>query len=245
MQARRGIASRAMVVVVVLTTAGVLGFLLTHSLWYDCLDLGQKVSFWVEAAVAYGTLALAIVTWASVRESQDIVDGENLRFRLGRMPMVAVSKTYREHGGVFLRLRNSGDGPALNVRVSFDATTTLRWNDQGLAGAESFNKSETNDVTGNYELCSSFMPVGDMGQCEWLFGALAKDAPLMNAQSSITFRRLLISYEDTFGGEYITEHDSNVGGGIVPLRFLWKPPADLVSTPERLNTVTSGRSRAT
>ena len=229
MQVRRGIAAKTAIAVLVMTVAGGIAFLLTHSLWYDCLDLEHKVSFWVEAAVAYGTIALAFVTWGSVRESQDIVTAEDLRFRQSRMPMVAVYATYREHGGVFFLLRNRGDGPAINVRVTFEARMILRWNKDGLA--DDRNESEETSVSAANERCSSFMSVGDDGECKWLFGAKDREPYAMNAVSSITFSRLTIEYEDTFGGKYVTEHDPNVGGEIVPLRFTWTPPPVLVAKP--------------
>lgn len=213
-------------IVAVLTIIGLVAVLLTHSAWYDPLKPEQRVSFWIEAAVAYGTLALAVVTWGSVREGQDIIAAEDLRFRQARMPMVAVSNTHREQGGVHLALRNNGDGPAVNVHVTYDAHTTLVWNEQGPA--ENRDQRNETDVSIDNELWSSFMPVGDPGECNRTFCAKAGMDFRVSALSSVNFRRLFIEYEDVFGFRYRTDHDSDIGGELVPQRFTWTPPRELV-----------------
>ncbi len=212
------------------TIFALLAFIVTHASWYDALQVDQKAAFWTDALVAYGTLALAVVTWASVRESQDLIEAEDLRFRQARMPMVSVVKTYREHGGVFVALRNNGDGPAKDVRVTFDAHTIMRWNKEGLADHR--DQADETDVSVTRERCSSFMAVGEAGQCEWLFGAKTVPEFGMNAETSITFRKLVIEYRDVFGFRYQTIHDPHVGGEIVPFRFTWMPPPEL--TPKQV-----------
>jgi hypothetical protein len=200
-------------------------FFLTHGYWYDALAPEQKALFWTEAMAAYGTLALAIVTWGSVRESQQVVADEGLRFRQARMPMVKVAVTRRELGGALIGLRNDGDGAAANVYVTFDAHTRITWNNSGSADHD---QEEENNVAGERELFSSFMPVGEAGERNILFGA--PDSPTMRpgASASIKFSRLVVEYDDVFGASYTTEHDCTVGGDLIPYQFVWNPPRELI-----------------
>jgi len=220
------LATSTLLAVLIGTATMVVLFFATRTTWYDPLALEHRISFWAEAFVAYGTLVLAIVTWTSVRETQLVIAAEDLRFRQSRMPMVAIIKTHREAGGVFVRAGNVGDGPARNVRLTFDAHTTLRWNAQGLAVER--NEIDETDVAISREAISSFMPIGEAGECEWLFGAREGNTMVLSPESSVTFRKLTIEYEDVFGALYVTEHDHGIGGEIVPLRFKWVPPEELV-----------------
>jgi hypothetical protein len=129
-------------------------FALTHAQWFDGMGPSEKVKFWSDFGVAFGTIALAIITVTSVFETQDVLKGEDRRFRQSRMPMVKVTATRRERGGVYLALRNDGDSPARNVRLTFDAHTRLTWNEQGTP-FDHDQVDETN-VTQINELCSSF-----------------------------------------------------------------------------------------
>jgi hypothetical protein len=221
------IAMLMMWIVVGITAAGVLAFVMTHRLWYDCLDLDHRVSFWAEALVAYGTLALAIVTWGSVRESQDIVAGEDLRFRQSRMPMVRVVRFYREQGGVNVGLRNDGDGPARDVRITFDAHTILRWNDQGLADQR--DNVDENDVVETRALFSSYMPVGKSGECDWGFGLKPTDVQFVNAEPKVAVKKLIVEYEDVFGLQYATEYEPTPEGWFAVFQFKWHPPTGLLA----------------
>jgi hypothetical protein len=204
----------------------------TEPSWYDRLLVDQQTAFWVNAAVAFGTLALAVTTWVSVRTSRNIIAAEDLRFRQARMPMVAASVTKRQYGGAYIELRNDGDGPARNVRLTFDAHTRLTWNHSGSPDSEDDDQFDDNDVAAKDVLFASFMPVGQAGAQSTLFGAYdyleatAEDG--LRGSQSIKFRELTIRYEDVFGAKYLTTHDTSVGGDLVPRRFEWMPPKELV-----------------
>jgi hypothetical protein len=113
-----------------------LAFSATHWLWYDCMSSEGKVHFWTDFAVAWGTTALAVVTWASVYETQQVLLGEDRRFRQSRIPVVTIAPNengqyYTIHGNRFrLLLENVGDGPAIDVtldmtlEVTYTAATT-------------------------------------------------------------------------------------------------------------------------
>jgi hypothetical protein len=224
------IAERSVFVIVLVTVAGVVVGVASQGLWYGHLNVEQRVSFWVEAAVAYGTLVLAIVTWGSVREAQDVQNGEHLRFRQSRMPMVYGMRAYGESGGVYLRLRNSGDGPAENVLVTFDVEVELTWNDDGTTPSpDRCDHVLARDVSATRELWSSFMPVGEPGEYERLWDAEPPGMWWVGGRASLRFRKLLIEYRDVFGSNYSTTYEGEFGGDTVALRYTWRPPDELLA----------------
>ncbi len=131
-----------------------------------------------------------------------------------------------------IHLRNIGDGPAQNVTLTFTAATRLEWNKDGLAVDRNERKEQTISKAG--ERVSSFMRVGDLSECHWTFDADSKQSEAhASPLASVKYSKLRIEYVDSFGDEYVIEHDPGIGGEIVPLRFRWYPP-------EQLKTPASG-----
>jgi hypothetical protein len=124
----RGIVLALLLIVVVL--------LLTHKIWFDNPSdvIGRRMDILGQLVVGIGTAALAVVTWASVYETQQVVAGEDLRFRQSRMPMVSLSELPQiidqQDTGFNLKVQNRGDGPAQDVQLTFDAKVTYHWQAQ-------------------------------------------------------------------------------------------------------------------
>jgi hypothetical protein len=146
----------ALAVVLIVFALLVVLFAMRHS-WFDnpSVYIERRVDILAQLLVALGTGALAVVTWASVYETQQVVAGDDLRFRQSRMPSVKILATERNYdqlaGETHYRvtLYNQGDGPARNVRLWLSATVTIRWNKQGLGtdrdqvAEEAFNAVDT------------------------------------------------------------------------------------------------------
>jgi hypothetical protein len=112
----------AWVVVVAVVT-----FISTKRLWFDGLHPGEKALFWTDVAVAAGTLALAIVTVASVLETRAVIRGEDRRHQQGYAPFLTLGDHFNtgadyENG---YTLWNKGDGIALNVSFQVRGRATV------------------------------------------------------------------------------------------------------------------------
>ena len=112
----------------------------THGHWYDGMQPEAKAHFWAEFFVAWGTTALALVTWASVYETQQVIIGEDRRFQQSRAPVVTIAdqntKFFRvsPSGLLTLAFENIGDGGALDVRLNLRASATYSFQRGGQPG---------------------------------------------------------------------------------------------------------------
>jgi hypothetical protein len=116
-----------------------IAFVSTHGLWFDEMNGPERTKFWSDFAVAFGTIGLAVVTWASVAETQEVIRGEDRRFRQSRMPVLRFSgkfETTREMNQsaewfaydateLVFALKNDGDGPAFRISVIMPVTLTF------------------------------------------------------------------------------------------------------------------------
>jgi hypothetical protein len=105
-------------------------FAATKHLWFDPLRAGEKALFWTNVLVAFGTLALALVTVASMLGTRAVIRGEDRRFQQSLAPYVTASfytadldSPKREEVRGF-NLRNTGYGMARNIRVRIKAYYT-------------------------------------------------------------------------------------------------------------------------
>jgi glucan phosphoethanolaminetransferase (alkaline phosphatase superfamily) len=69
-----------------LLAACIVAFACSHQFWFDAMRVEDKTSFFSNFFVAYGTSALALITWASVYETQRVVIGEDRRFQQSLAP---------------------------------------------------------------------------------------------------------------------------------------------------------------
>ena len=231
MLSRLSFAQRVALYVVLVTVALIAMFLITHGTWYDHLKLEQRTSFWNEALVAYGTLALAIVTWASVAETQRVIWGEDHRFRQSQMPVVSVYEIAPQvHLGYKVYLQNSGDGAARDVRIRIQATVKARYNhrdkDSGLNNEQGFQRI----VTAHWELVASYIPKHEKAEpAIYLECDIPKEVidNLLSLDHSVDV--LELRYTDVFGAEYETSYDLT-GTVFDPRRFQWNPPGYLLKS---------------
>lgn len=215
----------------------ILVYLNTRGSWYNPLDLKEQVAFWTAFAVAYGTLALALVTLVSVQETQRVVVGEDRRFRASRMPMVKLlSAKTTVPSGYTLKMINNGDGPAMNVRVSFAGmvrydlmklSTTALTNVQRSSYQKYFN-AERVIVTshlGVKEECTLFLPD------EQLDGMLRNGIPSSITQTLPTIDLCEIYYNDQFDEMYATQYGDNAGVSFDVANGIWKRPQFISAVP--------------
>lgn len=182
----------------------------THGSWYDSMLPKERVAFWTEFGVSFGTIALALVTWASVYETQQVLRGEDWRFRQSRLPMIrtyaaygaagnTAPSTYLHYDGsdLHLMVTNDGDGPAKDVRLQFSLTTTYRRRPDTV-GNQTLSVTTERDVLVSSYLGAKVQAVAtirDPNTPEETTGLIL-----------ITVERLQIAYDDAFDGRYLTSY---------------------------------------
>lgn len=185
-------------------------FALSHQCWYDHMRPEDQVKFWTDFGVAYGTIALALVTGASVFETQRVVKGEDRRFRQSRIPTVAViaDNTYfyrvTEHEPqVQMLFSNIGDGPAVDVTITMDATVKYVMAAQPLGAEE--QSCGTEPMKMDRKFLVSFLP--KKGQHQLTHPLKYKQPEFrVDYPRGINFRSLRIDFKDTFGYSYVVNY---------------------------------------
>lgn len=203
----------------------IVAFFLTSGMWYAPLSTEQKVQFWNEFGVAYGTLALAVVTWASVYETQQVLADEDLRFRRARMPVVVVLYARpSDEGGFEIALENIGEGAARDVYLSFSAHVRVAWNQGGLADQR--DQIRERDHHAKEHLVTSYLGPGR--NVSIVFDKPARPDWVMNPEITALVKQAEIAYVDVFESSFMTCYDIRDGEPFDALRFRWTPPAILV-----------------
>jgi hypothetical protein len=190
-------------------------FVFTHGQWFDEMKTSEKVKFWSDFGVSFGTIALALVTGASVFETQDVLQSEDRRFRQSRMPMVRMNEAYVtrradnvdgalpmttsfiliEPSDYILNLMNDGDGPALNVRITMTLTVYKE-----IRAGEGAGTTEDDKFHKSSELLSSFLSPGSAREVRF------KDVytDMYRRPLNHQYGAILITYDDSFGDSYST-----------------------------------------
>jgi hypothetical protein len=223
---RSGLVASFGIAAVAILVAFLAGVLATHQLWYDCLTLEQKTVFWTGAAVAWGTLALALVTVASVIETQQVTAGEDRRFQQSRMPAVIVQRAHPAPGGtgVTLAIQNVGSGPALDVRLNFRARVRHLNRD-----APEFQHADRLEelVEKNRWLVFSYLAAqtGSDDALTWITIPYPDPPRARGLVETFTVELLQLEYRDVFRADYSTSYH---GWNENPRNFEWTVPPHLV-----------------
>lgn len=228
MRRKFSLVGAGLVAVAAITMTLIVAFQITRHGWYDTgLKLPEQVSFWNEALVAYGTLALAVVTVASVWETQKVVHGEDLRFRQTRMPMLKVVNLRTDEDNLRVTVENVGDGPARNITLHCKAHVTWRWNEDGLA--DNRDKLEEADYDAEaWPMVSYLEPKANDDILLPQVEGDPRDALIrVNVAIQIDVSFMAIGYYDAFEDYYETEY-SRTDVGFNPRRFTWRPPDKLL-----------------
>lgn len=228
---RRKISFVSIVVTGVALATGILMilFFLTKGVWYDTsLDVPARVSFWNEALVAYGTLALAIVTVASVWETQQVIKGEDLRFRQTRMPMLKIVALRPESTQYRVAISNVGEGAAREIKIDFKAEVEWKWSDQGFA--DNRDKKRKSSFNVRRQFTASYLePDGSIEALVEAMNSEGDEAAMMpNPLLTNSVLDARIEYRDVFGSYYVTDYALSAGGVNLALEsFIWNTPPDL------------------
>ncbi len=221
----RNFARNAVVAIVFASILLAAAFLVTKRSWYDELPKEQRIHFWNEFAVAYGTLALAVVTWASVYETQQVLADEDLRFRRARMPVVVMQYARLSNGGLEIAIENIGDGAARDVHLTYSAHVNIAWDTTGLTGRR--DKVTERDFTASRVLFASYLGEKRNGS-ETFDRDVSSDVLMVNPEITVAVRFVRIDYLDVFGSNFQTEHIINDQQAFNQQRFKWVPPPNLV-----------------
>jgi len=202
----------------------IIAFLFTHGLWFDWMQPGEKAKFWSDFAVAYGTICLAIVTWASVAETQQVILGEDRRFQQARVPMLRYmdgfgnarpgdfAKYWHLDGGELqLLIENIGDGPALDITAR-QLVMTAMFEPVGAIIAGQNRSSQPFEPTRN-GLVTGFLAARSSITLRIPFSVPRG----LNFDGFESQGVAVIGYYDAFGKEYITRYDNF---GAEPQRFV-------------------------
>lgn len=180
-----------------------LGIYLWHGCWYDVLTAEQKANFWTNYGVGFGTLALAIMTVASILETQGVIKAEDKRFMQSRVPAVVVTATdpaypfrVQPHGRIEMIFENVGDGPAI------DATITLDLRLRFLRPGTGPNTEEFADelITRTNAVLFSYLASKEKRIIHFPFSRQLRTDEGEYALPKV--ERLEIKFKDTFGNSY-------------------------------------------
>lgn len=226
-----GSLSRTVIILVATVTVVMVAiFCWTHGAWYDLLKPEQRTQFWNEALVAYGTLALAVVTWASVAETQLVLADEDLRFRRGRMPVIIASEAAQStDGGFQIVLENIGDGAARDVILSFSSHVRTEWNNSG--SADNRDQMKERDYSTEEFLFASYLPQKESLDCT--FGRPTSVTMVMSPLITTTVHSVHVVYHDVFASKFSTEYRITKGQPFNPQDFIWHAPPELVPPLKR------------
>jgi hypothetical protein len=205
-------------------------FFLTHASWYDHLHAEQRTQFWNEFFVAYGTLALALVTWASVYETQQVLAGDDLRFRQDHMPVLWILEASPQlHLGYRVKIYNEGAGDARDAKLTFRARIGIVWKRPG----EIVNSHSHKIITCEKQVAASYI-AGRTGWVALYLDLDVSDFALADSGSPLVFDSNVIEiceieYSDMFGtAGYKTVYPSPVGANDWEHTFEWTTPTGLL-----------------
>lgn len=234
-QVRRILRDSGRIAAWVFVTAVILFFATKH-LWFDSLQAGEKAIFWTNVAVAFGTLALAVVTLASVLETRAVLRGEDRRHEQSYAPFLTLGdylNTDEKYEGGYT-VRNSGMGIALSITfevrgrvtvASFDfppgpvdaPMTTI---EEQTAYREKYKELNDFDISDQESLSASFPGGYDTFSQEIL---KSPPGPLAEIED-VTYSHCVLRYHDIFGNRYETRYtDDRLD------RFDWVQPVNLRS----------------
>lgn len=197
-------------------------FVATRHSWFDPLHSPDKALFWTNAAVAFGTIALAMVTAGSVWESREILRQEDVRHQESYGPIVTVEPHFRWGSLDGFYLRNTGLGPAIKMHIrytgevrAYEAVVEQRDNKRVLTGEERLVSTTEFSVDSDLDLVihAPGSRSIDLGQDLNVLVQRAGD-------NRISFRDILLKYHDVFGNEYATEYPSFTIDGSQPFRWV-------------------------
>lgn len=202
-----------------------------HGIWFDNPSdvVQRRMDIIGQLVVGIGTAALAIVTWASVYETQQVVTGEDLRFRQSRMPMVVlidgIGRAQKPDKSPALagKIRNDGDGAAQHVRVSLEAMVRESWQVQKIrveGGVKSTDPAEDGGyveghVTEKNLSLGSYLKIGEarlffVGWPVLELPASSHKLSIVNPSYSWTITHVTIEYTDVFGERFRTIYHGKV-----------------------------------
>jgi hypothetical protein len=230
---------------IVAVLAVMIAFLtLTHKVWFDSPTdiMARRMDILGQLIVGIGTAALAVVTWASVYETQQVVSGEDLRFRQSRMPMLCLFEVPEPIAdqtatGFNIKVQNNGDGPAQDVRAALSATVTYGWNVQAVR-EEGGQKHTDPPVPGEVQevvvpadfiFLSSYLRQNESATAyiRYVRPATPKGTTGQNVilgSFGWTLRSVRITYKDVFGEGFETHYNAG-DKGISTRRFtVVRPP---------------------
>lgn len=225
----------------------VLALLTTRGIWFDNPDAAvqRRMDIIGQLIVGIGTAALAVVTWASVYETQQVLAGEDRRFRESRMPLVVLSALPDENAQMGdktpafkLTFRNIGDGAAQDVRISAAGTVRLTWQTQKVR-LEAGRKVTDPPQGGDYAqggISEEFVRAGSYLQVNTPTTVFIRQPTLrapdsadselvLNESRFLNVTRVTIRYTDVFGEEFTTTHSRKEGKGFLPDFDLVRPEA--------------------
>lgn len=201
-----------------LLVAFVVFFVLTHCQWYDGMQTKEQVSFWTEFGVSFGTIALALVTWASVYATQQVLRGEDTRFRQSRMPMVRMHAPFsalnsrlpaywlQEGSAVLFSVINTGDGPAIKVHAQFNLRIQYGRVIKDQTGSPSVDASEPIIATTKEDVdISSFLE----SKVTITARVVVEFPSETDRILQVIFEELRILYTDAFGASYMTLYEDH------------------------------------
>ncbi|MHB1799513.1 MAG: hypothetical protein ACYCUI_14635 [Vulcanimicrobiaceae bacterium] len=188
----------------------------------------RQVDILSQLLVGVGTAALAVVTWASVYETQKVLSDEDLRFRRSRMPVLKLTarpdtNTYDFNPGYEVVITNVGDGAAQNVRLSIRAHVHISWNKEGLA--EQRDLSTDKDFACEDHVVCSYLE--KRGETTVTFPSVGDQLVGMNALLDNRVPDAVLVYEDIFGETYRTRYIISETQAYDEGRFAWEPPSAL------------------
>jgi hypothetical protein len=233
-----GFANRVAVAVAISALALLVAFFATHHLWFDnpSAYVQRRLDILAQLLVAFGTSALAVVTWASVYETQQVLAGEDLRFRQSRMPSLKISGTEREYnqltGKTLFRVTvyNQGDGPARKVRLWLSSTVKIRWNRQGLSTDR--NQVAEDSFQAEDLFVSSYIQQGYQVDVQ-IPADLPKDSEreaflAVSPWTENSIKHARLCYDDMFGEPYESRYIVASGQLFNSEKYDWLTPESLI-----------------
>jgi hypothetical protein len=199
--------------------------------------------------VAAGTFALAFYTAKSVTETKQIVEGDDLRFRQSRMPMVRLERTptnamdTKRNPGFQVILQNDGDGPARDVTVKLSASVTFEWDMHSEEVTEKMKQdgavfidsvetlrpgdAATVETDASWQTASSYISAKGIAATFVQYPNVQLPVGATNNRVDVKISGVRVKYTDIFGARFETHY--SVEAGIEdPRSFKWVTPERLV-----------------
>jgi heme exporter protein D len=185
-------------------SSSIIAFASTKHVWFDTIPAGDKALFWTNVAVAAGTLALAVVTVASVLETRAVIRGEDRRHQQSFAPMLQLEWRERSGANTFpFALANKGMGMAIN------AITRV----QGTAFGSRLEKEGDPPILSQVRVSKEFAGTYKASQValdgEVIFAVVIEAAEVKGHREGYGDahpKLVLIEYEDMFGNIYKTSY---------------------------------------